>query len=205
MKRAPNLVLGVALATSATACRTHDVFRKLDFSWNRMQSQPRYDDYAPSPFFADGMTMRAPPEGAVPYSESAVNPRERDGKEKDGAYVRAFPLPITRPLLHLGRDRFQIVCAACHGVRGDGDSIVAKYMPRRPPSLHEQRIRVLPDGRIYSVIRDGYGLMPAYGSHFSVEERWAVVAYVRALERSQNAVVARLPASIARELERASR
>jgi hypothetical protein len=205
MKRAAELVLGLGLATSATACRTHEVLRKPDFSWNRMQSQPRYDDYAPSRFFADGMAMRAPPEGTVPYSASPVNPREREGTEKGGAYVKSFPLPITRPLLHLGRARFQIVCAACHGVRGDGDSVVAKYMPRRPPSLHEERIRVLPDGRIYSVIRDGYGLMPAYGTHFSVEERWAVVAYVRALERSQNAVVARLPASIARELERASR
>ena len=187
-----------------TGCRTHSVLRRLDFSWNRMQTQPRYDIYASSRFFDDGMAMRDPPGGTVPFSPNGERAPGFDGT-RDGAYVTLFPLPVDRNLLDVGRSRFQIICSACHGMAGDGDTVVAKYMARRPPSLHELRIRKLPHGRIYEVIRDGYGLMPSYSTHLSVEERWAVVAYVRALERSRNAVVERLPASIAAELSRNAR
>jgi mono/diheme cytochrome c family protein len=195
------LPAGLVALVGGTGCRTHDVFRELDWSWNRMQTQPRYDIYAASPFFDDGKAMRAPPDGTVPFGP---NPEAAPGLDGtlNGAYVTTFPLPITRQLLEVGRSRFQITCSACHGMAGDGKTVVATYMGRPPPSLHELRIRLLPHGRIYEVIRDGYGLMPSYATHLSVDERWAVVAYVRALERSQNAVVARLPPAVAADLER---
>ncbi len=192
----------VALAPALVAgCRSRNVFRKLDFSWNRMQVQPRYDPYAPSPFFADGMAMRPAVPGTVAYSTVPVDGAVEDGV-LDGAYVAAFPLVVTESLVERGREQFEIVCAACHGVEGDGDSVVAGFMGRRPPSLEERRIRELPDGRIYEVIRDGYGFMPQYGTHFDLRDRWAVVAYVRALQRSRHAIVARLPRDIQGELAR---
>jgi hypothetical protein len=195
-------IFGVFAISGATGCRTEDVFRELDPSWNRMQSQPRYDDYGVSRFFADGKTMRDPPEGTIPYSDGPAKAPGLEGMVS-GVHVSSFPLPVTRASLELGRSRFEVICAACHGLSGDGDSVVANYMPRRPPSLHELRILMLPNGRIYEVVRDGYGLMPAYRNHLTVEERWAVVAYVRALERSRHAVVARLPGPIAAALVRA--
>ncbi len=91
-------------------------------------------------------------------------------------------------------------CAACHGLAGDGDSPVARNMAlRKPPSLHEPRIRALPAGRLYAVVRDGYGLMPSYAEELSVGERWAVVAYVRALQLSQGARLAELPPELRSE------
>lgn len=191
-----------ATAAVAASCRSHDVVRKPDFSFNRMQQQPRYDTYASSSFFDDGKAMREPPNGTVPYSrESALGPPV-DGVV-DGEYVTRFPVPVTRQLVALGRSRYDSICGNCHGIRGDGDTVVATYMARKPPSLHEVRIRTLPQGRIYRVIREGYGLMPSYAAHVTKDETWAVVAYVRALERSQYAIVARLPPEIAAELARA--
>lgn len=169
-----------------------------------MQVQPRYGAYAANRFFGDGMAMRKPPEGALAYSAAAEDAPCLDGRAS-GQYVTSFPVPIDRPLLEAGRVQFDVICAACHGVLGDGDSIVATFMERRPPSLHEPRIRELPPGRIYEVIREGYGFMPSYATHLNAKDTWAVVAYVRALQRSQHAVVARLPEFIADELRKAER
>lgn len=199
----PALAAVAAVAALATSCRSRNVLRKPDFSFNRMQQQPRYDPYASSPFFEDTKAMREPPSGTVPYSRNSALSPGMDGIV-DGEYVTRFPVPITREMLTLGRSRFDGICANCHGIRGDGDTVVATYMARKPPSLHELRIRTLPHGRLYRVIREGYGLMPSYATHLEKEETWAVVAYVRALERSQHAVVARLPPEIASELARSA-
>jgi mono/diheme cytochrome c family protein len=103
-----------------------------------------------------------------------------------------------------GRARFDVTCAVCHGLLGDGESQVALSMSlRRPPSLHAYRD--VPDGHLYRVITEGFGLMPSYGAELSVEDRWAVVAYVRALQLSQYAGLEQVPPDVRRKLEQETR
>jgi mono/diheme cytochrome c family protein len=110
---------------------------------------------------------------------------------------------VTRALIEEGGRAYDQTCAACHGVRGDGESVVAtKMMLRRPPSLGEARVRGLTDDQIHDVIAQGYGLMPSYAPHLSFDETWGVVAYVRALQMAQGVAVASLPASMRAELAR---
>jgi mono/diheme cytochrome c family protein len=107
---------------------------------------------------------------------------------------------VTRKLLDLGRKRYDITCGTCHGVLGDGDSIVARQMSLRPPpSLH--RYIEKPAGYIYEVATKGFGMMASYAAELTVEERWAVVAYIRALQLSQNTPAADLPADVRQRLE----
>lgn len=178
-------------ALGASACDEG----RVDFE--RMLTQNKLEPYEPSPHFSDGVGMRQPPEGTVHRGAITGNEPLRDGTQ-DGVYVTEFPLPIDRDTLARGENRFLVFCAPCHGVLGDGRSQVAENMQLRPPpSLHEQRLRDYPVGRIYSVIRQGYGLMPSYAADLSVEDRWAVVAYVQALQLSQNLRLAELPPDLA--------
>jgi mono/diheme cytochrome c family protein len=168
----------LAAALLAASCHPDDV--------DPMQRQPKLMPYGTSDLFADGRSMRTPPPGTIP--------RERDLAE-------AQP-EVTPALLALGRARFDVVCAACHGIAGDGDSVVAGKMElRRPPSLHEPRIRDLDAPAIYRVISEGYGLMPRLSTHLAPRERWAVVAYVRALQLSQRLPLADAPDPIRKQLE----
>ena len=112
---------------------------------------------------------------------------------------------MTRASLEAGRAAFERVCATCHGVLGDGNSVVAEKMElRKPPSLHEARIAQLPAGKVFQVASVGYGLMPGYAALLSVEERWAIVGYLGALRLSQAAPVASLPPFMQAELRRAA-
>ena len=165
-----------------------------------MQQQPKYEAYEASDFFQDGLAMRAPPAGTVPF-RSLVEPAVATGRGPDGKPLAVAPVRIDAPMLERGRKKFDVHCAVCHGVLGDGDSQVAMNMSlRRPPSLHLYRDR--PDGHLYQVIQEGFGLMPSYAHELSVEDRWAVVAYVRALQLSQNARVEQLPGEARERLER---
>jgi len=181
------------LALGESAC--HD--GRVDLE--RMIDQKRCDPYEASTLFDDGMAMRSPPPGTVPRSAGAT----REVPTNTGPEVSALtavPLPLTRELLGRGQNRFNVYCATCHGELGDGRSKVAENMLLRPPpSLHDARIRSLPAGRLYAIVRDGYGLMPGYAAALSTEDRWAVVAYVGVLQLSQNAELTRLPARIQEE------
>ena len=111
--------------------------------------------------------------------------------------------PVTRALVEQGRAHFDRICAACHGIRGDGDSVVAtKMLLRAPPSVLEPRVRSLSDEQLREVIERGYGLMPSYASELSPDDRWATVAYVRALEIAQGVDVTILPAQVALDVRR---
>jgi mono/diheme cytochrome c family protein len=170
--------LCLAAVLLAGACHPEDI--------DPMERQPKLLPYATSDVFPDGRAMQAPPAGAVP--------RERD---LEGSLPE-----VTPALLALGRARFDVVCAPCHGVAGDGDSIVAGKMGLAPPpSLHEPRLRALAAGAIYGVISDGYGLMPRLSTHLRPRERWAVVAYVRALQLGQSLPLADAPEPLRRSLE----
>ena len=150
--------------------------------FERMRHQDKYKLYGESGVFGDGNAMQAPPAGAVPIE------------------VEQAPQTIDLSLVQLGQERFTVYCAACHGVLGDGHTPVAAHMPlRQPPSLHDPTIVAFTPERIYTVITQGYGFMPSYATQLSVRERWAVVAYVRALQRSQASTLATLPADVQQE------
>jgi mono/diheme cytochrome c family protein len=152
----------------------------------RMIDQSKEKPYGESRDFSDGRAMRRPPDDSVPVTRAEIQPGIAVG-EAAGAYLTRPPIPITRGLLEVGQDRFQTYCAACHGIRGDGQSVVAANMSlRRPPSLVDARVQGFPDGRIYQVIVLGYGLMRPYTEDLTTpEDRWATVAYLRALQLSQ--------------------
>jgi mono/diheme cytochrome c family protein len=157
----------------------------------RMIEQSREKTYGEAPYFSDGRAMRSPPAESVPVTRSEPHPGMADA-EAGGGYLIGPAVPITRGLLTTGQDRFETYCAACHGVRGDGASMVAASMPlRRPPSLIGARVQGFPDGKIYQIIVLGYGLMRPYTEDLTTpEERWATVAYLRALQLSQGVGVA---------------
>lgn len=173
--------------------------------------QPRERAYRPSDFYADGLSMRGPPKGTVARERRTMNPTFTAGisgftgqtapnGERVVRYASRIPVPVTPQLLATGRTRYDITCGTCHGPLGDGDSIVAKQMSLRPPpSLHLYADRA--PGYIFEVATNGFGMMASYAAELSTEERWAVVAYIRALQVSQNVPVASLPADARRQLE----
>ncbi len=168
-----------------------------------MQRQQKYKAYQSSQYFPDGLAMRDPPPGTVRYGP--LLPVEvATGLGKDGLPVALSPLPVDAKILERGRARFDVTCATCHGVLGDGESPVALNMSlRRPPSLHAYRD--VKDGYIFRVVSEGFGLMPSYAAQLSVEDRWAVVAYVRALQLSQYGTIEQVPPDVRQRLEREAR
>lgn len=203
--QAPLLVeaLKLFVLVILVSCEGIDTSAHLDLE--RMQVQPRFRPYGESSFFEDQRMMRAPPTGTVPVeNHSPATVATIDGAMVDSIYRERIPIPVTTALVQRGQRHFETVCAPCHGLLGDGDSFVAPHMSlRRPPSLLSDEMRARPVGRLYRAIEDGYGLMPSYASLLSPEERWAVVAYVQALQLSQRIPLEELPPSIAAEAQRA--
>jgi mono/diheme cytochrome c family protein len=159
----------------------------------RMEAQSKYEYYEASDFWADGRAMRTPPAGTVPRERFDKLPELRDPMQKmsaltgraNGQPVSAIPVTVDQKLLTLGQKKYNIVCSQCHGVLGDGNSIVAENMALRlPPSLLELQSK--PDGHFYTAINEGYGVMPSFSGELDLRERWAVVAYVRALQTARN-------------------
>jgi mono/diheme cytochrome c family protein len=163
-----------------------------------MLRQPRADAYGETAAFADGMVMRVPPHGSVPAGPA--EPAWKRGEE----YLAEAPVPINRAALAHGRTLFETNCAPCHGIEGDGVSVVATKMElRKPPSLQDDEIHAYPVGRLYEIVRFGYGLMPPYAPELATyDDRWALVAYVKALQWSRRANVAELPQDLQGALAR---
>ena len=163
-----------------------------DLDLERMIDQPRGKPFQASPYFPDGRLMRTPPDGTVP-----VRRVEEPDEAREGPISTSIPVPVDRALLLRGKNRFEIFCAACHGADGSGSSEVARNMTLRPPpALVSEPVRSYPVGRVYRAIAQGYGLMPGYPSDLDVHDRWAVVAYLRALQRSQSSALAALPENV---------
>lgn len=178
----------VALTVTITGCEADGTI-----DLERMTEQRRAQPYGASPWFPDGRAMRVPPAGTIPRERHTGDPAYTTGRA-DTLYSAQLPLPLTGDLLRRGRRRFEIVCAACHGVTGDGQSEVAENMlVRRPPSLIAAPVTTFLPGRIFEVITRGYGLMPGYQEEIALEERWAIVAYLRALQLSQGVLLSELP------------
>lgn len=160
-----------------------------------MQDQPRYEPLEASTFFPDGRSARPPVANTVARGQLADQDLIPDAKSA------RFPLPLTPALLDRGAERYDIYCAPCHDRVGTGDGVVVRRGYRRPPSLHVDRLRQAPVGQLFAVVSDGFGAMPGYAAQVPVRDRWAILAYLRALQRSQHATLADVPPAERARLE----
>jgi mono/diheme cytochrome c family protein len=184
-----------AVATLA-GCRTEQTLVAPDPHLERMLVQPKAMAYGSAPLLPQGMTMQRPPEGTLPV-DALVGPSLVATGREGNAYADRVPHRVDRALLETGRVRFETFCAACHGVLGNGVSVVASQMSlRKPPSLLVPPASTDPKGEQFGTIVDGYGLMPSYRVQLSVTEAWAVVAYLDALRLSQRARLDDLPPDV---------
>jgi mono/diheme cytochrome c family protein len=193
--------IAFAAVTLATGCRTEQTLVKPDPHLERMLDQPKAMPYGASPRRPDEAAMQPPPEGALAVDTDRRASLIVTGETDDGVFAERVPIHVDRALLETGHARFEVFCAPCHGVLGDGDSSVARTMAlRKPPNLHLPPASTDPPGEQFHTIRNGYGLMPSYAVQLSVDETWAVVAYLGALRLARHAVVAELPADVRAEL-----
>jgi cytochrome c553 len=158
----------------------------------KMSNQPRYDPLEPSDFFADGQASRPRIAGTVARGEISDNPFFDTGKI-NGQVADGFPMPVTLELINRGHNRFDIYCSQCHGRAGDGNGMIPSRGYRRPPSFHTATLRAATSGHFFDVMTNGFGAMPPYGKMIPPQDRWAITAYIRALQLSQNATVADVP------------
>lgn len=166
----------------AAGCRAPSGREARDFE--RMRQQQRYDPYEASAVFANRMVNQLPPAGTIARNGTPQSTAFLTG-ESSGQPVTTIPMPVNDSVLAVGAKHFRITCAACHGVAGFGGSVVAANMvEKRPPSLRTPHTRALPDGHIFAMISHGEGRMPAYDWQLTIAERWAVIAYLRALQAS---------------------
>jgi len=166
-----------------------------------MVEQQKYKPQAESTLFADGRAQRTPPAGAVPWGRDARRPDPRFARSAASFYAEAtIPVRVDRALLLEGQRIFGIYCALCHGRAGDGQGITTRYGMINPPSYHDERLKTMPAGEIFKVITEGKGQMGPYAGKIGVADRWAVVAYVRALQRAFDATLDDVPEAKRKEL-----
>ncbi len=186
-----------------------------------MDHQPKFQPQHPSGFFADGRAARKPIEGTVPLGYTLPGSYFQAGAKNATLqpsgftnlpdyfntgrigefYGDGFPLDVSEDLITRGQQRYDINCAICHGKGGMGNGVVGQYGVAAIANLLDDRIKQQPDGQIYNTITHGKNTMGAYGPNIAVEDRWAIVAYVRALQKSQSLPVAQLSEARRQELE----
>ena len=188
-------VLLVVVSAGGAACRRD------------MQDQPKMKPYRGTNFFGDGLSSRPPVEGTIPRGHLRSDKEFYTGKKSatagapatlvdpssasTNAYpddVDTFPFPITADTVKRGRERYEIFCSACHGMTGYGDGMIVRRGYRQAASFHEDRLRQAPVGHFFDAITNGWGAMPSYSTQVPVQDRWAIIAYVRALQLSQQNV-----------------
>jgi mono/diheme cytochrome c family protein len=183
------LLLGVCLA--GAACRRD------------MQDQPKMKPYRGTSFFSDGISSRPPVPNTIPRGFLKTDSVLFTGKkQKSGQAVPApspasgttaaytddtdvFPFPITEATVQRGRERYEIFCSVCHGLTGYGDGMIVRRGFRRAASFHDDRLRQAPVGHFFDAITNGWGAMPSYAAQIPVQDRWAIIAYIRALQLTQ--------------------
>jgi len=167
-----------------------------------MDRQPKYRPQAESPFFADGRTDRPLPAGVVARGALRADPAVYQGKSANSEWVRGIPSGVTvdARFMERGKERYQIYCAPCHGALGDGNGITKSYGMGGTPSFHDDRLRTMAEGELYNTIVNGKNTMLPYADKLEPTDRWAVVAYVRALQRAQTGKIADVPAAHKAEL-----
>jgi mono/diheme cytochrome c family protein len=159
-----------------------------------MFNQPRYKTFAEDDFFPDGTSARPIPPHTVARGQADVDTEYYAGTTGDGKLVETLPQPVTGAILERGQERFEIYCAECHGRTGDGNGMIVQRGFPAPPSYHSDRLRNAPIGYFYYVITNGYGVMYPYASRVPPADRWAIAAYIRALQLSHDAKLSDVPA-----------
>jgi mono/diheme cytochrome c family protein len=166
-----------------------------------MHDQPKYIPLRTSTFFADVRSARPLVAGTVARGQLRDDTLRYTGKV-NGADATVFPYPIDERILRRGQERFDIFCSPCHARTGEGDGMIVRRGYRRPPSYHEERLRAAPVGHFFDVITNGFGAMPDLASQVKVDDRWAITAYIRALQLSAHATLDDVPAASRAELDR---
>jgi len=166
-----------------------------------MDDQEKFKAQGHNEFFADGRNMRMPVDGTVARGELFDDDALYHGKDEQGNYIKTIPLEVTHAFIERGQQRYNIYCAPCHSMSGDGKGIVPQRGFLPPPSFHQDKVRAFDDGYIYDVISNGVRNMPDYKKQIPVKDRWAIVAYVRALQRTQNATAGDIPEDKLKELK----
>jgi mono/diheme cytochrome c family protein len=190
ISRSRFLLVGCAAAAllSSAGCR---------YLHQDMADQPKNRPLSPSDFFPDGRSERPPVENTVARGALADDdlfaPKDSN----------AFPLPVNQELLERGEERYKIFCSPCHGLQGDGNGTIAMRGMKRPPTYHQDRLRQAPNGYFYDNITNGFGAMYGYSAQIPPRDRWAIIAYLRALQLSRNAKVADLPTALRQKLGQA--
>lgn len=169
-----------------------------------MHDQPKVRPYRESQFFEDGLSARPVIAGTVARGDLREDDHLWLGKV-DGKPAVEFPFAVDAALLGRGRERYDIYCTPCHDGVGSGQGVVVRRGFRRPPSIHDERLRGAAVGYLYDVVSNGFGVMPPYAAQIPVRDRWAIVAYLRALQLSQHASLADVPEAERAKLEGTSR
>ncbi len=169
-----------------------------------MVDQHKVKPLAENGFFADDRGSRVPPAHTVARGQLRADEQFYTGKIGEDL-AATFPMAVDRELLDRGHERFGIYCAVCHGATGEGHGMIVQHGFPQPPSLHEQRLRDAPPGHFFDVMTNGYGVMYSYASRVSPEDRWAIAAYIRALQLSQHAAPADADPAGAQQLQSSTR
>lgn len=157
-----------------------------------LRNQPRYEPFEQSAFFADGSSARMPVRGTVARSQP-LDAHLTTGRVA-GDFAETFPFTVTLETLERGHERYDIYCSPCHGLLGDGTGLITEYGMRKPTSFHDPELRDEPPGYYFALITGGTRVMPGYAARIPPADRWAIVAYIRALQLSQNADQSQVPA-----------
>ena len=159
-----------------------------------MHDQPKYIPLRPSEFFLDGRSARPLVEGTVARGHLNDDTAYYTGKGADGKPINDFPFAVTKEVILRGQQRYNVYCTPCHDRTGNGNGMIVRRGYRRPPTYHSDRLREQPNGYLYDVITNGFGAMPDYAAQIQPQDRWAIVAYIRALQLSQQASINDVPA-----------
>jgi mono/diheme cytochrome c family protein len=183
-------IVVATLALAGAACRQD------------MHDQPKYVPLRESSFFTDARSARPFVAGTVARGQLNDDALLHTGRV-NGADATVFPFPIDAKVMARGQERYDIFCSPCHGRTGQGDGMIVRRGYRRPPTLHQDRLRDAPVGHFFDVITNGFGAMPDYSAQTRAADRWAIIAYVRALQLSEHATVADVPADRRSSLDQA--
>ena len=167
-----------------------------------MHDQPKFKPLAKNEFFSDRRSARPLVDGTIARGHLREDAVLYTGKA-DGKPVDTFPFAVSPAVMARGQERFDIFCAPCHGRTGDGDGMIVRRGYRKPPTFHQDRLRQAAPGYTFDVITNGFGAMPDYAQQIPVRDRWAIVAYIKALQRSQHAAIDGVPAAARAALESA--
>ena len=189
--RRPAALLGAVLLLIGTAgCELRQA----------MYDQEKYEPLEASAFFADGMSFRSQVDGTVAQGQLRLDEHFYQAKIH-GQLAATLPMAVDRQLLERGRERFNIFCSPCHDKTGSGNGMIVQRGLKQPPSYHQERLREVPVGHFFDVMTNGFGVMYSYASRIPVADRWAIVAYIKVLQLSQNLEFDQLPAEDQRQLQ----